>query len=589
MNINTLEMSLINKNKSIYHRILNSKIQNTIIKKEDNKLFLDAGTLIHGVEFDINILTSISNKGLIAPDFLENAKTTNANSKRVVMFYRVPKGQTMAQYSDFCNKKFSLSEYAEIKENESFSVSCHYRAERELLPNERTNKNNIAFIINPCEETQELFKYDAFREKNTKLLDNGVIKKFQNTPDRISTLVYGIPPNMISGIWVSKAIGRDKEKISQLMKLFPDQYITTSDGELLFEPQRENKQEGKENKRDNTIRNNVLSHKTKLGMGNLQKDIKQGNTGEMHRYIASDGSKYLIKPSYKKNSKEVELYRAFIQRAAYEVQRIIDPKSSVACNVKKLEIDGQEVLGSIQEEIEGTNFDDLPGKNSQKYQEYGSQFLREFVTDYLLGNYDSHSGNFIVDKKGVLRGIDKEQSMKYITDQSNKKIDLSYAPNGRMAISVYNKLFQMYEKGKIDLDLKQVIQYLDRIDSVPDNEYRKIFEGYAHTRSNNKQEKNLLLDLIVQRKHNARRNIEEFIINTKANRIAIEKGMSSEEVKKKIGILDNENGVTSTQNLGRETIDEQNNIQGKNEVEQKIMNHVIELENEHDNSEGKIQ
>ena len=158
-----------------------------------------------------------------------------------------------------------------------------------------------------------------------------------------------------------------------------------------------------------------------------------------------------------------------------------------------------------------------------------------------------------------------------------------------MAISVYNKLFQMYEKGKIDLDLKQVIQYLDRIDSVPDNEYRKIFEGYAHTRSNNTHEKNILLDLIVQRKHDARRNIEEFIINTKANRIAIEKGMSSEEVKKKIGILDNKNGVTSTQNLGRETIDEQNNIQGKNEVEQKIMDHVKELENEHDNSEGKIQ
>lgn len=46
MDIDTLEMSLINKNKSTYHRILNSKRQNTTIKKEDNKQFLDEGTLI---------------------------------------------------------------------------------------------------------------------------------------------------------------------------------------------------------------------------------------------------------------------------------------------------------------------------------------------------------------------------------------------------------------------------------------------------------------------------------------------------------------------------------------------------------------
>lgn len=589
MDIDTLEMLLINNNKSVYHRILNFKRQNNTIKKEDDKLFLDEGTLIHGVEFDIDILKSISDNGLIAPDFIENAKTSNGNSKKVVLFYRVPNGQTMANYSDFCNKKFSWSEYEEIKDIENFAVSRHFRAEREFLPNEKTNKNNIAFIINPCEEVHELLKYDAFKERNKKLLDSGVIEKFHNVPDRIATLVYGIPPNMISGIWVSNAIKNDKEKINQLMKLFPDKYITTSEGEIISEPQKENKQKTKEDENDNTIRNNVLSHKTKLGIGNLQRDIKQGNTGEMHRYIASDGSKYLVKPAYKKNSKDVEPYRAFIQRAAYDVQKIIDSKSAVACNVKKIEIDGQEVLGSVQEEIEGANFDDLPGSVSEKFQKYAPQFLREFVTDYLLGNYDSHSGNFIVDKNGVLRGIDKEQSMKYITDESNKKIDLSYAPNGKMAISVYNKLFHMYEKGKIDLDLKQVKQYLDRIDSVPDDEYRKIFEGYAHTKSNNTQEKNLLLDLILQRKHDARKNIEEFFINTKVNRVAKEKGITPEEVKKKIGILDSKSNVTSTQNLGRETIDEQSDTQGKNEVEQKVMNHVKILENEHNNNEGKTQ
>ena len=518
------------KNKNKYQEIANSKSKNNAIKKQENKLFLDEGALIHGVEFDNDVLTSISDNGLVAPDFIENAKTSNENSRKVVMFYRVPREQTMAQYSDFCNKRFSWQEYLDQKDTENFSISCRYRVEREFLPNERTNKNNIAFIINPCKEIQELNEYDAFKEENEQLLDRGARSKFIKAPERIATIMYGIPPNLISGIWISDFMSKDTEKVSQLIQLFPDKYITTSEGELIYEPQIEKNSQ----LQDDTIRDNVLSDKNTLGISNLQRNINQGNTGEMHRYVAADGSRYLVKPAYKKYSKEAEPFRAYIQRAAYEVQKIIDPNSAVVCNIKKIKIDGQEVLGSIQEEIEGTNFDDLNGKNSDKYQEYASQFLREFVTDYLLGNYDTHSGNFIIDKNGILRGIDKEQSMKYITDENNEKIDLSYSPNGNLAVSVYNRLFQMYENGKIDLDLKQVSQYLDKIDSIPDSEYRKIFEDYVHARTNNIQEQNELLDKIVQRKHNARENIEEFLLDTAINRKAKESGITPHEYREKL-------------------------------------------------------
>ena len=51
---------------------------------------------------------------------------------------------------------------------------------------------------------------------------------------------------------------------------------------------------------DEEIRNKVLSHKNKLGIGNMQRNVRLGNSGEMHRYIASDSSKYLVKPAYKK-------------------------------------------------------------------------------------------------------------------------------------------------------------------------------------------------------------------------------------------------------------------------------------------------
>lgn len=253
----TLEMSLINNNKSTYHRIMSSKKQNVAITKEDDRLFLEEGTLIHGVEFDIDVLTSISNKGLIAPEFIENAKTSNEESRKIVMFYKVPDGQTMASYTDFCNKKFSLSEYADIKNHESFSTKQPlYRAERDFLPNEKLNKNNIAFIINPSEDIQELFQYDAFKEKNTRLLGSAAISKFKNTPERIATAIYGIPPNMISGIWVSVGMSKDEEKIAQIKRLFPDKYITTSEGELIYEPQINKKQENT-NKHEYLISSNI--------------------------------------------------------------------------------------------------------------------------------------------------------------------------------------------------------------------------------------------------------------------------------------------------------------------------------------------
>ena len=51
--------------------------------------------------------------------------------------------------------------------------------------------------------------------------------------------------------------------------------------------------------------------------------------------------------------------------------------------------------------------------------------------------------------------------------------------------------------------------------------------------------------------------------------------------------MDKKNSITSTQNLGRETIYEQSDTLGKNEVKQEIMNHVKTLENEHDSNEGK--
>lgn len=582
-----INLNKINEALQHYQEILEKGYKNNKFMKNDNKLQLEKGTLIHGMGFDEDVLKSISENGLVGPAF--TGSIASDYTPYSVCFHVIPQNQSMSDYFEFYNTRFKGEDLGRLQNEEG--AATNYRLEYAYLPHKNKNHNakQIAFIVNRTEDIDMLLQDDEWKKTNSDLISPGFVNRYGKIPERVATILFGIPVNSLSGILIPPAMEKDVDKIQILKKLFPDKYITTSEGVLIYEPQIEKKEENKNDNIhvDEEIRKKVLSHKNKLGIGNMQRNIRLGNSGEMHRYTASDGSKYLVKPAYKKHTKKVEQFRAFIQRAAYDVQRIIDPQSAVACNVKRLDIDGNEAPGTIQEEIDGVNFDDIPGSTSEKLQRYAPQFLRELVTDYLLGNYDSHSGNFIVDKNGILRGIDKEQSMKFITDDRTKSIDTNFAPNGVFHEPVYNKLFRMYENGKIDIDLREITSYLDKIDNIPDEQYRKIFENYAHTRANNTQEKNILLDLIVQRKKDARKNIEEFLINAKANRVAKYKGITSEEVKKKVGILDKKNSITSTQDLGRETIYEQSDTLGKNEVKQEIMNHVKTLENEHDSNEGK--
>lgn len=283
---------------------------------------------------------------------------------------------------------------------------------------------------------------------------------------------------------------------------------------------------------DEEIRKNVFNPFKVISSANMQRDVKLGNTSELHRYVAADGSKYIVKPAYQKGTKQQATYKAAAQRVAYEVQRMVDPTSAVACNVKKMDIDNKEVFGAIQEEIEGTNFDDIPGTPSEKFQRYGSQFLREFVTDYLLCNYDTHSGNYIVDKNGVLRGIDKEEAFEFIMEDSTDKIYWNGAPDG--TYTVYDDIFALYMRGNIDINLEEIFTYLDRIDKIPDDVYISKFKLYANSRAKNSEEEKEILERILARKQNAGNNIKEFLINIKIQRKANELGITAEEVRERM-------------------------------------------------------
>lgn len=244
------------------------------------------------------------------------------------------------------------------------------------------------------------------------------------------------------------------------------------------------------------------------------KRVEMGGTGQMYTLEDGNGKTYIYKPAVAKYSRNPEPFRGIVQECAYEVQNIVDPASAVGCRY----VNNSMLQGSIQEFVptmeNARNYWAMQSDESIPFtQDEINQFMREFVTDYLLCNFDGHGRNFITDQNGVIRGVDKEQSFRYLRDSRSEKPDINYHPNINYGETepIYNTLFRRFAEGKIDIDFSVISGYMDRVDAVDNDRYRGIFVDYCEACSNAfGTDKDQMLDKIVARKTNMRENIETF-------------------------------------------------------------------------------
>lgn len=215
-----------------------SEINNSGYAIDDSGLLLlEEGTLLHGTEYNEENLISISQNGILACEFLGMAE--DAETFYCADFYRVPKTQTMSEYSAFCMER-------EIHSGVSFQ-----RIERSRLPitpkmegHALLGSPGIAFIVNNTSQLQPLLQYDAYREngENSKKVREivnweAVKDNARFAKERLSAVLVGIPSNALSGILIGDRIKEDTEKIEFLKEQFPSCYITTIDGKILYTPQ----------------------------------------------------------------------------------------------------------------------------------------------------------------------------------------------------------------------------------------------------------------------------------------------------------------------------------------------------------------
>nr|WP_074337115.1 ADP-ribosyltransferase [Mycobacteroides abscessus] len=165
---------------------------------------------------------------------------------------------------------------------------------------------------------------------------------------------------------------------------------------------------------------------------------------------------------------------------------------------------------------------------------------KHHALDWLMGNHDSHAGQFIRTGSGEIVGIDKGQAFKYFTGD---KLDWNYHPNVKHGTPepIYNTLFRQYAEGKPGQLLNpsggELADYIQGLQAIPDKEIRNLFRPYAEgavkqgkllveangsTPTNNVD---AFLDAVVARKNSLGTDLSAYYVK------AVEKRLTKTKVK----------------------------------------------------------
>ncbi len=242
-------------------------IKNKYSVGEDVKL--KKGTFIHGIFGELDNFDYTINNGFIAVDFTDQERA-NKISNSVGMWniqedillkdyinlysgftitYSIGRGPEATNVSEL----IPYHKFDEVTEkiNDNDDIWMYWgnkTKEVSFIPSLVSNKRQIAFILNmESNYAKELTYNDVWnldfdREVLENFLDYRYVDKFidnerfnrdASTTDRESAIMFGLPPTLIEGVFVSRKLEKDKKALNYIKEKLPDCYICNLDGKVI--------------------------------------------------------------------------------------------------------------------------------------------------------------------------------------------------------------------------------------------------------------------------------------------------------------------------------------------------------------------
>lgn len=234
----------------------------------NDDVILKKGTFLHGIRSNLEQFDWIIDmNGFISSDF-SRIETKNKFFNTIGMWHiqndcklsdyiklysGVTIGYTMSRGPGF-EKITKLIPYKEFEiEIESHKNDDHWMwwaeqtKEIRFMPSLASDRAQLAFILNMDSDYAKSFlKGDIFSYKMT----NDILKYFVVEPllfrfldeerddfttTRESAIMFGLPLNLVEGIFVGRLLEQDKKLLKHIKKRLPDCYICNLDGKVIIE------------------------------------------------------------------------------------------------------------------------------------------------------------------------------------------------------------------------------------------------------------------------------------------------------------------------------------------------------------------
>lgn len=248
-------------------------VDNQITKNRYNigdDVKLKKGTFIHGIFGELENFDFTVENGFISTDFTSEARPNKINNS--VGMWNIQDNMMLKeyinQYSGFTisysigrgpgsktiSKLIPYHKFDEITEeinnnDEIWSYWGEQTKEVRFIPSLVSNKRQIAFILNMDSDFAKKLAYndvwnlDFDKETLMSFLDYRYVEKFINedrikrdvvTTDRESAIMFGLPINLVEGVFVGRKIEKDNKALEYIKSKLPDCYVCNLDGKVII-------------------------------------------------------------------------------------------------------------------------------------------------------------------------------------------------------------------------------------------------------------------------------------------------------------------------------------------------------------------